>query len=456
MLVNPKFGGVAGYSDSCEISSTEVSNINISANITNDSYFAGVIGCAGDTKLRDIVVRDLTVKVGEKSSGQMKFAGMVSYTNTIDAEEANAYNINIDAKPIDEGNSYSTYNGGIVAVCNNIDITETIVDSLQINVGKTGYASGGIAGVCKNKIENGITGSIQVKNIDIDASGSIGGIAGINMGAPISDVNIDNLTIDIPNYIDSNCQGASGCIGGIVGVDYGGVTNSTINNININTNSYQLPFNIGGIVGVANNSISNIEGSKINIKDLDTPISCTYNYSNFAGGAVGIINKTLSNVNLTDVEIKINRNNGPYMHIGGLAGIAKETVESSSITNLNMYITDNMSGNTNIGGIAGIAENIVTDCTVNNPVIEINSINSINVGGIAGLGLGFKNNKIIGEQGSCIINNSGYSQVGGIVGTNSSVRSTSLTETCTIENCSISNVQISNEYGHTGGIARSI
>ncbi len=174
---------------------------------------------------------------------------------------------------------------------------------------------------------------------------------------------------------------------------FGWVSDATIQNIDLGTNTIIANDYVGGIVGVCKNS---------NIISCNN-YSSTITGNSYVGGIIGIsensniITRCINNGTITG-----------YIYVGGLVGAnqqngtIKESVNSGSISSVN--------NGSQVGGIAGVQ-------------LEANTINSFNAGIIKGgdYAGGIIGNNIRGKIESCYNTKDiiGNNWVGGLTGSNS-------------------------------------
>ena len=269
----------------------------------------------------------------------------------------------------------------------------------------------------KNLIEN-----INFENITIKSPYNYSGVISNNMG-DIQNVNFNNINIEAEenSYI--------GCIG----VNKGKIQNIKLNNINIIGKE-----KIGGFIGETEDTIiDNIIGKNIVVKG-----------KNRVGGIIGFIrayrSATPNMGTITNLKIENSEITGDGMFAGSIYGtqdgnsIIKENLSSISckvvgvdyvggiagysswqgqgVKNVNVVNSQIIGEGENIGGIFGAGGNL-TNSYIRNSEIIANNVNSQNIGGIIGrLDWNIYDNGIIH---STVTTNG--DNVGGIVGTGSSV-----------------------------------
>lgn len=196
--------------------------------------------------------------------------------------------------------------------------------------------------------------NVNFKDITIDTISNYVGCIGIEYDKPISDINLENITIKGSTYI-----------GGLVGRDETEMSNIKATNITVKaTGNY-----VGGIVGIANESNDNYIAVEITDSNI---IGGAY-----VGGIVGSCTKRLTGSTVIRTTVK------GTSYIGGMTG--QKTVPA------NMNCTNNIvdgceiygSGN-NIGGLTGKSTNYEQHAIVRNSKIIGESVNSKYIGGIFG------------------------------------------------------------------------
>lgn len=219
----------------------------------------------------------------------------------------------------------------------------------------------------------------------------IGGIAGVNYAATISDCANEAAV----KFVQANAAGAGYlCIGGITGQTYSGakVTNCT-NKAPVSSDKLQVS-RIGGIVGTHN--ASTVDGCS-NSGDIALAIAGTANNWEAAGGIVGFYDGTdgtaVTNgcTNSGRVSATVNSNNA-NIGAGGIAGIIKSGHATNNTNDGEVSMHNAQAGRTSYaGGIVGYDYNTADKSNVtgntNNGAVKATaagSSTSLAAGGIVG------------------------------------------------------------------------
>ena len=291
---NSHIGGITGFATIAKTVDTDLDNVNIESN--------GAYGMTGG----------LYGLIAESS-----VAGSVVPKAII--ERTSVTNSNITGK---------THLGGNIGVCRQADITESIIDN--VNITSTGSATGvgGIIGISSNAniIDSSVLNSI------LTGANHVGGLIGISPVLNVSGTTIENVEIK------TTSTSGETAIGGIVAIStYGNGTN-TINNTNITGLTMRGNKHVGGVIGVT--ELANVKGTTID--DLDIESTGT---SGVVGGIVSVAGK-LSLTSSLDKDIVIENSNisnskiKGINHVGGNVGVTRTgKVTSSTIDNVNIEST---------------------------------------------------------------------------------------------------------------------
>ena len=361
---NSHIGGITGFATIAKTVDTDLDNVNIESN--------GAYGMTGG----------LYGLIAESS-----VAGSVVPKAII--ERTSVTNSNITGK---------THLGGNIGVCRQADITESIIDN--VNITSTGSATGvgGIIGISSNAniIDSSVLNSI------LTGANHVGGLIGISPVLNVSGTTIENVEIK------TTSTSGETAIGGIVAIStYGNGTN-TINNTNITGLTMRGNKHVGGVIGVT--ELANVKGTTID--DLDIESTGT---SGVVGGIVSVAGK-LSLTSSLDKDIVIENSNisnskiKGINHVGGNVGVTRTgKVTSSTIDNVNIESTGTEGI---VSGICAVATNggAVASSTDSEIIIkDSNVLNSTLTG--------------LNHVGGCI----GFTTIAEISGTN--VNNTNITTT---------------------------
>ena len=269
---------------------------------------------------------------------------------------------NIELKAILDGQGYTIKNIYITNKSEkplfNYGDSNTVIENLNIqnyNI-ESDYVYLGICASGSNiTIKN-----INVNTVNIKATYStnkcIGGLLG-----NVSDGKIDNITLNNINITVENTQNMK--LGGIVGEGSVDISNSYLNNLNIEAKNNINPNGIGGIIGYGTNSSYDVKNIilKGNIKSD----------SGYVGGITGNGNITVTNC-LSNINIVANGN-----YVGGIKGYETSNPENSKNNLYNGSIVNKMETNYT-GYISGNERDgsnnyIVEDSKINGLSKEINN-----------------------------------------------------------------------------------
>lgn len=433
------YGGLFGYSAGTDISRVNVYDSEL--NIDSVSYSCGgLVGQSnGDTRIRDINIKNLP-NIGKDSSHMT--GGLVG--SACDTEIKNVKILN--DKILEDGTELhmnliakTEYGdvGGLVGYVFGKAITQNIeIDKINI----TGINAGGLIGKVTGDYE---ADSTKILNLNIDSTEKAGGIAGMN-GSKITvdDVNMKNLEFTNVAY---NYSSYNGFVGGVTAVSVG---NHDISNVRITDFKINDPSKVELTKGI--NSIGGVAGycNSGNIENVQIDNIFEYNGVNMAGIAA-IASGTIDNVIVNNLQQNVTKSTEEPRY-GGIVANARADINNATV---NSFLVDTIYSSSYydlaIGGIAGIT-NSISNCEVNSFNINVpNGAKGI-YGGIAGFVGSVNDVSVIDAD----INVKGDSSIGGVaaivdVSTNSM-------QTKTVDTATVKNIKINNVSGYselTGGIA---
>lgn len=260
---------------------------------------------------------------------------------------------------------------------------------------------GGIVGCAQNVT---ITDS-KINNLEIELkysnSSSIGALIGYTQDCIVSDITMNNIKMNC-NDLGYKSNRTAFSIGGVVGVCTDNqITNVNIDGLGINTNV----ANIGGLVGYSYGD-SIISGCSVINAVFESTESLTYASENIPANYAGLVATQTKNLSISDSSVEnleISIEQGALAHAAGFVGVCGNTNISSGNTNISNGTVNNLQIRNNshygiIGGIVGVFSNYylnglnqftnvsVSDFHAN---VSTNGIasNSIRIGGILGCGI---------------------------------------------------------------------
>ena len=254
-----------------------------------------------------------------------------------------------------------------------------------------------------------------LKNLNIKITKNYDGLIS-QLKSELRNIKFENMTVENTNY--SNI--------GIIGMNLGKLSDIEAESIAINSQG-------GNQIGFIGITYGTLEHTNISLKHI--------NYS--GNGSIGAFmgqdyNSTINNINLEDIHI-----NAKSERIGGVVGYNAST---SNLSNINAKgIT--LEGTNYIGGIIGWGSSNISNSTIN----DVNIIGNSYLGGIKGYGSG----KISEVTATQIKINATGSNIGGIVGTGSNVRNSSLND-IHIENLISDAENIGGIIGYSSGTVNII
>ena len=202
---------------------------------------------------------------------------------------------------------------------------------------------------------NGILKNIYINNFKQEATTNGGLISVAQISSSIDNVHMSNVSIT---------KTGSGMVGGLVrDANSNAIKNSSVNNIQINTEGTQSMMRIGGIAGQINNTvINNCYVKNISVKD-------TKGIESGVGGIAGygLVACTIQNCYAEGRIISENNN------VGGIVGGLDATNIENCYSKVDISTTNN-----NVGGIIGL-------CTQANASTISNNLSIGNIYTIAGI-----------------------------------------------------------------------
>ncbi len=323
-------------------------------------------------------------------------------------------------------NRTESQNQAFFATTTSANIKNLELDNVNIS-GKSEVSS--ILALVKggNDSDKIVVSNCEVSGKMISTMSDIGGIIGKDNGTTNQNVIISNCN----NNSSINCN--QNYVGGIIGISN---SNLLIENCNNNGNVYSNGY-AGGIIGGKYN--------KITIKNSNNYADITGNINSggyYVAGILGFASPTSAIIQNCTNSGSITGNN----HISGISGRGSNTSISNSSN------TGKLNGNSGIGGIIGRDEdgsNSIINCYNTGEINIINETSSSScIGGIAGNLIGIANGGKIDSTINFCYNlgniNGGYSNVGGILGSSSSIITNSY---------NAGNLSSNNYHDRIGGIS---
>ena len=370
---------------------------------------------------------DGTVTNGDKLSEWTPIGNEAHrYTGTFDGDGHTISGLYIDSDADYKGLfGYLSTDGNNIGTVQNLSVSGSVSGGWNVG-GVVGYNNGGT-----------VTGCIFSGSGSVSGSYNVGGVVGLNLGS-VKDcdftgsvsgnssvggvVGYNSRSSTVENCYNTGAVSGGEGVGGVVGDNRGGsVTNS------YNTGSVSGPDSgnsVGGVVGY-NSSRGNVTNC-YNTGTVTGPVSASGNNSVRVGGICGYNDGTIQNCcNSVKATATVT---GSSICVGGICGYntyrgsITSCSNSGTVTGSGSSVTG--SGSTaNVGGICGENWGSIENCSNSGPVEGSGSI-----GGICG-----RNTE--GRIENC--SNSGDvsgdvsgTNVGGVVGYNTSINISSTVENC--------------------------
>jgi len=374
-------GGVIGYangsSDSLSIDTLTMTDTNVISSVEDATSGAGgVIGVLNDY---DATLSNLDVSATVTATANANAGGLIavsSDSSSLDIDQVNILNANITVL----GTDTTLGAGGMVGILNgdnhtfdDVSVNQTIITSSAISGGLIGYANETNGQLSINDIE------VLNSNISSSVSGTSTGVGGIIAIADGYQVNINDATIS--SIIQANASNAGGAIGFINNTVTSNLSQITITQSTINSDSTNGNNASGGVIGLVNgdgHTLSNIDVNQSNITG-DSSI----------GGVIGR-SETSDNGTITISQVSITNNQMTSTLTSGTSGagglIGRNRYFAFDISDI--YINTSISvARSNIGGLIGFSR--YGDFTVNRVVVvadfTIYNAGTTNNRGAAGL-----------------------------------------------------------------------
>ena len=435
-------GGLVGYN------SNSVTNGRNNGTITGDTNVGGLVGYNGE----NAVLTDLVNAESADITG-VTYVGGIAGNNAGTITTGKADDESEKANLINRGSiTGHTYVGG-VAGTNSGTITNANND-VELNADATGAQYfGGIAGENTGTIENAtntanvnaagaeyVGGIVGLNNGTLNGSSNEGSVTGLNFVGGVAGKNeaaingtlTDGELTTIKN--SGTVTAENGGAGGIIGVNSGAINNvHLISEGTVTGTDSNQESGTGGIFGINEGAITNsvLENTKGTVSGVSN-----------TGGLIGINSGNISQTSLKNVaDINVD-NKDKVLNIGGLIGkntgtITGGRVEADGKTDAGYYkyqiynngtITVTGEGE-NIGGLIGYntkASDTPGSLTAGYNTGAIKAENSSNVGGIVGKNEGIVDQVFntvmtgVDDKGNTLYGTiTGKDNVGGLVGANS-------------------------------------
>lgn len=227
------------------------------------------------------------------------------------------------------------------ATIKNLTVTNAQISSTSTNVGAV-----------VNEAENTNFLGVVVSGGQVSSSGSVGALAGKLTGGLVKESKANGVTLTGANvglvgeasgveFVGDSVSGITATGTQNAGSFVGLLTNGTIHNLSVSSNTLSAP-NIGGIVGTA--SSSTIHNVVVN----------AFNFSNATniGGVAGVLNSSV--IGGANMFVSSLSSTGST---GAVAGMASSSTLNNNTVNTQWSSTSTLSGQ-NVGGIVGHAQNM--------------------------------------------------------------------------------------------------
>lgn len=468
-------GGLIGFAngykidiENCEVKSTDGTKHKIEM-YTSDAYspIGGLIGVAGyigrDNNLIELNIKNSKVSGIEIYDATASAAGGVigysrSSTLSLDGVELDDMLLTLD-KSTKIGSS-NTVKGGFIGNrdSGNICIKECKFTNSIMNV----KAYGSTGGIIGHSNDDNLISGLEIDNLKIietaheitNTTTAIGGVIGYGR-ATITDSKVNNLEIELNNSIYLSVGALIGCAGSCT------VSNTTMNDIKMNCDLFanvhgKTACSIGGVVGTSwEPQITNVNIDGLGIK------TSVANIGGLVGSSSGdsiISGCSVKNAVFESTEsLTYASENTPANYAGLIATNYPEnslSISDSSVENLEISIEQGALAHG--AGFVGVCGDVnISDGTVNNLQIRNNSHTGI-IGGIVGVIAnkygtttlkGQFTNTSVSDFHANVSANEYNTRIGGILGCG----------IATIKNAQVTNMSTEevNENGYTavGGIA---
>lgn len=349
--------GLIGWTSgdlSLEIKNTNVIDTDIIFNGTGSCNQAGgLIGCANgykidiencEVKSTDDTKHRIEMYTGDHYSAIGGLIGVAGYFGNDDKLiELNIKNSKVFGIEIYDATASEA--GGVIgySTSSSLSLDGVELDDMLLTLDKSTEISNAVKG---GFIGNRDSGNISIKEckftnsiMNVKAYGSTGGIIGHSNGDNlISGLEIDNLKIIETAHEITNWATA---IGGVIGYGRATITDSKVNNLEIELNN-SIYFSVGALIG------------------------CSGSWMGSAGSC------TVSNTTMNDIKMNCdlfaNVHGTTACSIGGVVGTSSEP----QITNVNIDGIGIKTSVANIGGLVGFSngDSIISGCSVKNAVFE--------------------------------------------------------------------------------------
>ena len=254
-----------------------------------------------------------------------------------------------------------------------------------------------------------------LKNLNIKINKEYDGLIA-QLKTELRNIRFENIIVENTSY--SNI--------GVIGMNLGQITDVEAEKITINS--------VGGSqIGFIGRTYGNFEHNNITLKHIN------YTGNSQIGAFIGYdYNSTINVITLEDINI-----NAKSEKVGGVVGNSASTIYLSNINAKGITLE----GTNYIGGIIGWGSANISNSTIN----DVNIIGNSYLGGIKGYGAG-NVNEVVANQ---IKITSTGSNIGGIVGSGSNVRNSSLND-IHIENLVSGKENIGGIIGYSSGTVNII
>lgn len=220
---------------------------------------------------------------------------------------------------------------------------------------------------------NGFT----ISNLSISGDNTYSGFFGYINGGRIENLNIDNVTLQINNYIEP-VGDEEVIISSYAGALYGYANNISVNEVSITNVVISVISNntyLGLLGGYSTGSIENVT--------VDGSITSDADVNNHIGGLTGYMDGSIKSVVIGNIDIvDIDIINSSNLYLGGLAGEIYGFEAIDIVVDVDISVVGNISAY--IGGLAGFVDNDNIENIDINATIVSSSNENAKIGGLAG------------------------------------------------------------------------